>query len=74
MLMQKWTTKKPDKPGYWWALDSKNNASVVKVLYITYFEPALCIYEDEYIPLIGNNFKNWMWGSEKITEPLGEKI
>lgn len=75
--MQRWTTKRPDRPGYWWTLNTQTNISSVKqILFHRYLGEELlcCIYQNEYIPLIGNNFKYFLWGSEKLTEPLGEKI
>lgn len=74
--MQSWTTTKPDRPGYWWGLTSEGDAVVVLIF------PVSCEIEDFlYIDFDGDLvdikhgiLKNWKWGSNKITEPVGERI
>lgn len=74
--MQNWTTKKPDRPGYWWGLTPEGDAVVVLIF------PVSCEIEDFlYIDFDGDLvdikhgiLKNWKWGSNKITEPVGERI
>lgn len=74
--MQSWTTKKPDRPGYWWGLTPEGDTTVVLIF------PVHCENEDhlfvdcddDLVPLTSSLFNGWGWGSNKITEPMGEKI
>ena len=79
--MQKWTKKKPDAVGHWWALDP--DLEVARVCERVLIDsgphsviPAelYCDYDEDYISLSSRMFSNWLWGSSKLTEPAGEKI
>ena len=75
--MQSWTTKKPDRTGYWWGLTPEGDAVVVTILTISCHKEEYLYVDygdEELLPLTSNIFKSWKWGSNKITEPVGEKI
>lgn len=74
--MQRWTTKKPDSYGYWWALIPEDDiATIIFVLPIIYENKDYLYvdYGEDLIPLTSNMFKSWKWGSSKLTEPIGDK-
>jgi hypothetical protein len=74
--MQSWTTKKPDRPGYWWVLTPEGDATVV-LIFPVYCENEDHLFvdcDDDLVPLTSSLFNGWNWGSNKITEPVGEKI
>lgn len=75
--MQKWTKTKPNSPGYWWALDDEV-AFVTQVITIwdehSQKDILHCDVGDDYFQLSGSYVKNWLWGSSKLSEPMGENI
>ena len=75
--MQRWTKKRPNSVGYWWALDD-DISRVCQIITIwdehSQKDILHCYTDDEYIQLCSNYFNNWLWGSSKLTEPAGEKI
>ncbi len=74
--MQNWTTKKPDRPGYWWGLTPEGDATVV-LIFLVHCENEDHLFvdcDDDLVPLTSSLFKGWKWGSNKVTEPVGEKI
>lgn len=74
--MQKWTKAKPNRTGFWWALDY-NAASVVEIINIPNpdgSEHLYCEDGEDYLSINSDYFNNYLWGSEKLTEPYGEKI
>lgn len=77
--MQKWTKKKPDAAGYWWTLDPDLEvARVCEIVLIDQGPSGLpeffCDYDGDYTPLSSRLFRGWLWGSSKLSEPMGEKI
>lgn len=74
--MQKWIKAKPNRTGFWWALDT-NVASVVEVINIPNPDGSECLMGDtgeDYLPLSSRYFSNFLWGSAKLTEPYAGKL
>lgn len=70
-MTQKWTSKAPDRDGFWW-WKLGNEAGVVKVKVFSVNE----VYtENEYGDLSHiAKWKSYSWGDSPIQEPVGEKI
>lgn len=72
-MTQHWTKTKPNRPGYWWSLRNEQ-ACIVEVLYIDDLLHCDNLHKDEYYNLSDEYFKNYLWGSSPLCEPVGEKI
>lgn len=69
--MQYWTKTKPNRDGYWW---TKINDSA-SIIYVMSVENVPYVVEGDEVYILDHKmYKNYLWGSAPICEPVGEKI
>ena len=68
--MQRWTSKIPDRDGFWW-WKHENLAGVVEIRMVSN-DPYVVIEFGNLQPVTA--WKDYVWGDSPCIEPAGEKI